>query len=98
MIPRGSAFRRTAAGLDGRLDPEEGRMIRTFAGANTSTAPGCVELDRLGLLDTSTCCEICHSADARPMIGILGPCSVRLPDGREARVCCAAKKQLSERR
>jgi hypothetical protein len=27
---------------------------------------GCEELGRMGLLDTSRCCKICHSADGRP--------------------------------
>jgi len=72
--------------------------VRTFVRASHRTAVGCEELGRAGLMDTSGCCEICHSADERPLIGTLGPCRVPLPDGREARVCCAGKKQLLKRR
>lgn len=54
---------------------------------------GCEELKRMGLLDTSWCCEICHSAE-RYVAFALGPCHVALPDGGDAFVCCAGKKQL----
>jgi hypothetical protein len=48
----------------------------------------------MGLLDTSRCCKICHSADGRAPAATLGPCHATLPDGRDAFVCCAGKKQL----
>ena len=54
---------------------------------------GCEELGRVGLLDASVCCRICHSADGRSA-AVLGPCYVALPDGDDAFVCCAGKKQL----
>jgi hypothetical protein len=55
---------------------------------------GCEELGRMGLLDASACCRICHSADGRAPAAALGPCYVALPDGEDAYVCCAGKKQL----
>jgi len=54
---------------------------------------GCEELGRMGLLDASRCCKICHSADGKSSAA-LGPCYVALPDGGDAFVCCAGKKQL----
>ncbi|MGH3086167.1 MAG: hypothetical protein ACRDSJ_02465, partial [Rubrobacteraceae bacterium] len=58
-----------------------------------TSAAGCEELESLSLVDTSECCEICHSADVADS---MGPCRVALPDGRVARVCCAAKRKLDE--
>lgn len=55
---------------------------------------GCEELGRMGLLDTSRCCKICHTADGRAPAATLGPCHATLPDGGDAFVCCAGKKQL----
>jgi hypothetical protein len=55
---------------------------------------GCEEVGRMGLLDTSRCCKICHSADGRAPAATLGPCHATLPDGGDAFVCCAGKKQL----
>lgn len=80
-----------------RLGSKEGRM-RTFEEISSITAVGCQEAGRLGLIETSLCCEICHSADERPMTGALGPCRVPLSDGRQASVCCSAKRQLLEAR
>ena len=54
---------------------------------------GCEELGRMGLLDASRCCKICHSADGKSA-AVLGPCHVTLPNGGDAFVCCAGKKQL----
>lgn len=57
-------------------------------------AVGCGELGRLGLVDTSACCGVCHSVE-RHVPGVpLGPCRASLPDGRDAFVCCMGKKQL----
>lgn len=53
----------------------------------------CRGLGQVDLLDTSECCETCHSAESH-VPGYLGPCRVVLADGRAAFVCCAAKKQL----
>lgn len=58
------------------------------------SAVGCEELGRLGLMDTSACCEICHSVERHVPGATLGPCRASLPDGREALVCCMGKKQL----
>ena len=56
---------------------------------------GCEELGRLGLLDTSGCCELCHTTEKYTRGRyFLGPCHVALPDGRTASVCCASKKRL----
>ena len=56
---------------------------------------GCEELGRMGLLDTSRCCKICHSADGHFSATPMGPCHVALPDGGgDVFVCCAGKKQL----
>ena len=56
----------------------------------------CSDLEGMELLDTSKCCEKCHSAEDHTIDGVvaLGPCRARLPDGRLAFVCCAARKQL----
>jgi hypothetical protein len=60
------------------------------------SAVGCEELGRLGLVDTSVCCEICHSVGLHATgVSLLGPCRATLPGGGEAFVCCAGKRQLS---
>lgn len=56
-------------------------------------ALGCMELGRAGSVDTRECCAACHSAERYAHFA-LGPCRVALPDGREAYVCCSAKKRL----
>jgi hypothetical protein len=64
---------------------------------NTGTsALSCLDLEKMGLLDTAGCCETCHSAEGPALDGVvaLGPCRATLPDGRVAFVCCAARKQL----
>jgi hypothetical protein len=58
--------------------------------ANTGTTM-CSELDKMGLLDASRCCERCHSADD---YASLGPCQATLADGRKVFVCCQGRKQL----
>ncbi len=79
----------------GELHPQRRASVGTkLIGAGQSTALGCVEVGRLGLMDIELCCGIRHSADSRPAIGALGPCHASLPDGREARVCCSGKRQL----
>lgn len=55
---------------------------------------GCEELGRMDFVDTSGCCERCHSAERHVRDDFRGPCRVALPDGREAFVCCAARRQL----
>ena len=57
-------------------------------------ALGCGALGRMGLVAVDGCCAVCHSADGYAGGRAAGPCHARLPDGREAYVCCAAKKQL----
>lgn len=69
--------------------------MQTSARDFRTSAAGCGELGVMGLVDTSECCEICHSADGSDS---LGPCRVALPDGRVARVCCAAKRRLAAER
>jgi hypothetical protein len=76
------------------LDPRRLRM-QTVPGTTRVDTVGCGEVEGMNLADTSECCERCHSAD-RP--GSLGPCRTKVPDGREAFVCCAVKKRLLERR
>lgn len=61
------------------------------------SVPGCRELGINGWLDTSGCCERCHSAGEN-IVDSLGPCSTMLPDGTEVFVCCAGKKQIMESR
>ena len=79
-------------GLAGR------ETIKDVARTAWVSAVGCEELGRLGLLDTSGCCELCHTAE-KYMKGrsFLGPCHATLPDGRTASVCCAGKKRLIRR-
>jgi hypothetical protein len=56
---------------------------------------GCEELGRLGMIDVSGCCGLCHSVEVyAPGRTYLGPCHVALPDGRTASVCCAGRKVL----
>ena len=54
---------------------------------------GCEELG-MGLLDTSRCCKICHSADGRAA-ATLGPCHATLPTA--ATPSCAAPARSSLR-
>ena len=51
-------------------------------------------MGQMGRVDISGCCETCHSAERYSWGGSLGPCRARLPDGRQALVYCASKKQL----
>lgn len=67
--------------------------MRSVAAAAWTIAVGCRELGMRDLVDTSGCCEVCHSADRHAPI-VFGPCQATLPDGREALVCCGIKKQL----
>ena len=64
---------------------------------NTGTsALSCSDLEKMGMLDTAECCEMCHSAQGHALDGVvsLGPCRATLLDGRVVFVCCAARKQL----
>lgn len=54
----------------------------------------CEELGRRELVDTSACCEVCHSANGYAGALPLGPCLAVLPGGDEALVCCAVRNQL----
>lgn len=65
--------------------------VRKVANTDTTT---CSELDKMGLLDLSLCCKICHSADEYAPLSRVGPCRATLSDGREVFVCCRGKKQL----
>ncbi len=67
--------------------------MRTIETRRYAEALGCAELGRTGSVDTRECCAACHSAE-RYALFALGPCRVALPDGREAYVCCSAKKRL----
>ena len=74
-------------------------IIGILAGANVPgfawAVSGCATLGEEGLLDTSGCCDLCHSVEEHGRGRFLpGPCRVVLPDGRTASVCCAAKKAL----
>lgn len=62
--------------------------------ATLASAVGCEELERMGLVETSGCCERCHQAERYASGLVAGPCRVALPDGRTALVCCASKKHL----
>ncbi len=57
-------------------------------------APGCAELGDRGLVDTSACCEACHSAEGYSPGFMLGPCRVVLPGGEQTFVCCRTRRQL----
>ena len=57
-------------------------------------AVGCGGLEKMGFVDTSECCGRCHYAESFASGLVAGPCRVALPDGQEALVCCASKKQL----
>jgi hypothetical protein len=67
--------------------------MRTLETRRYAEALGCAELGRNGCVDTRECCAACHSAERYAHFA-LGPCRVALPDGREAYVCCSAKKRL----
>lgn len=54
----------------------------------------CWDLVQTGMLDSGECCERCHSAEIYAPAETLGPCRVVLADGREAFVCCAARRLL----
>ena len=77
---------------------EEGSHSNDRGGVVRSSAVGCEELGQMGRVDISGCCETCHSAERYSWGGSLGPCRARLPDGRQAFVCCASKKRLLGRR
>jgi hypothetical protein len=68
--------------------------MRTVEKAIQNRAMGCWELGQMDLIETSRCCEVCHSADEYAPVGSLGPCHTMLPDGTEAMVCCSGRKQL----
>ena len=68
-------------------------MVGVIRSTRTS-GKGCEELGRMGLLDLTRCCKVCHSAGGNSYVAALGPCYVALPDGGDAFVCCAGKKQL----
>lgn len=68
--------------------------MREISKAGRVSAVGCEELGQLGLMDTSSCCEICHSVERLVPGVFLGPCRAPLPDGEEALVCCTGKEQL----
>lgn len=53
---------------------------------------GCDELGRMGLMDMSGRCEVCHSADDS---GSLEPCRMMLSDRGEECVRCAAKRGIT---
>jgi len=68
--------------------------MQTTVGAALASAVSCEELGRMGLVNTSECCERCHYAESYATGLVAGPCRVSLPDGRVAFVCCASKKHL----
>ena len=68
--------------------------MQTTVGAALASAVSCEELGRMGLVDTSACCERCHYAERYAPGLVAGPCLTSLPDGRVAFVCCASKKHL----
>ena len=72
----------------------QGNVMQTVIGAAQVNAVGCEELGRMGLVDTSECCERCHFADKYLRGGSLSPCRATLPGGRVAFVCCASKQHL----
>ena len=67
--------------------------MRTLETSRYAEALGCAQLGRIGSVDTRECCAACHSTERNALFA-LGPCRVALPDGREAYVCCSAKKRL----
>ena len=67
--------------------------MRTIEARRYAEVMGCAELGRAGSVDTRECCAACHSAERYARFA-LGPCRVALPDGKEAYVCCSAKKRL----
>jgi hypothetical protein len=68
--------------------------MQTTVGAALASAVSCEELGRMGLVNTSGCCERCHYAKRYATGLVAGPCRVSLPNGRVAFVCCASKKHL----
>ena len=68
--------------------------MQTTVGAALASAVSCEELGRMGLVNTSGCCERCHYAERYATSLVAGPCRAALPDGRVAFVCCASKKRL----
>jgi hypothetical protein len=74
-----------------------GERVQTTKRITRTSALSCSDLEGMGLLDTTECCETCHSAEGHALDGVvsLGHCRATLSDGREAFVCCAARKQLS---
>jgi hypothetical protein len=68
--------------------------MQTTEGAAQASAVSCEELGRMGLVDTSGCCERCHYVERHTPGLVAGPCRASLPDGRVAFVCCASKKHL----
>jgi hypothetical protein len=68
--------------------------MQTTVGAALASAVSCEELGRMGLVNTSGCCERCHYAERYATSLVAGPCRVSLPNGRVAFVCCASKKHL----
>ena len=71
--------------------------MQTTLGAAQASAVSCEELERMGLVDTSGCCERCHSTERYAPGLVAGPCRASTPDGRAALVCCASKKHLLEK-
>ena len=72
----------------------QGNVMQTVVGAPQVNAVGCEELGRMGLVDTSECCERCHYAESHASGLMAGLCYAALPDGRAAFVCCASKQHL----
>ncbi|CAN5568539.1 hypothetical protein BH24ACT21_BH24ACT21_15960 [soil metagenome] len=68
--------------------------MRTLEKPIRKSVMGCEELGQKGLIETSQCCERCHSADEYASVGSLGPCRATLSDGLEAMICCSGRKQL----
>jgi hypothetical protein len=68
--------------------------MQTTVGTAQASAVSCEELGRMGLVDTSGCCERCHYAERYTTGLVAGPCRAALPDGRVAFVCCVSKKRL----
>ena len=71
--------------------------MQTITGVSLRSAVGCEELGRMGLVDTSECCEQCHHAERYAPGLVAGPCRTMLPDGKTAFVCCTSKKRLLRR-